>query len=276
MQFHHHHKFKKYHSHGKRTLDIDFLAVNSEVAHMNPQVKMLLGIGSLIVCLLSIKGFTAMIVAVAMVVFTLQYGKIKKYDYWQMITIPFWFIVLSAIVLLFDISTHKIGVINISIFTGYLSITKENIKTAIRVSIRAFCGVNCLYMISLSTPLYEIISVLKKCKVPEIMIELMYLMYRFIFIILETYNNMKTAADTRLGFTTLRRSYRTFFGICSNLFVISFQKALRSFDAMEARCYDGKLQFLEKNKPVTIKQIGVLITYFIVIITLLIIERTWM
>lgn len=275
MQFHPVHKYRKHHSHGKQTFDIDFLAVNSGLAYVNPQLKMLIGISSLIMCLMSINGVVALIVAIVMVVITLQYGKIKKYVYCKMIVIPFWFILLSGLVLLVDISTHKIGFINIPIFSGYLSITKENLKTAIIVSLKAFCGMNCLYMISLSTPLNEIISVLKKCKVPEIMIELMYLIYRFIFILLETYNNMKIAADTRLGYINLRRSYQSFFGICSNLLVISFQKASRSFDAMEARCYNGKIQFLEKNKPVTARQIGLAVSYFIVIITMLLIERIW-
>jgi cobalt/nickel transport system permease protein len=128
-------------------------------------------------------------------------------------------------------------------------------------------------MISLTTPLYELIGILKRCKVPEIVIELMYLIYRFIFILLETYHNMRTASDTRLGYVNLKRSYYTFFGVCSNLLVIAFEKASKSFDAMEARCYDGKLIFLEKEKLITTKQFRYVGIYFVLIIVCLVMER---
>jgi cobalt/nickel transport system permease protein len=275
MQFHLCHRNKKHHNHGNRTLGIDQHAVNSGLAYVNPELKVIVGISSLLICLISKNGITSIIVAIAMIFVTLYYGKIKADEYWHMIMIPFSFILLSGIVLLVDISKCRMGYIDIPIFSTYLIITKESLMSAVIVSTKALCGICCLYMISLSTPLYEIIGVLKRCRVPEIVIELMYLIYRFIFVLLETYHGMKTAADTRLGYINLKRSYQTFFGVCSNLFVVAFKKASKSFDAMEARCYDGKLTFLEKKKLVTAKQIQVVGVYLFGTIIILVLERIW-
>lgn len=274
MQFHLRHK-KKVHNHGKQILDIDQIAVTSGLEPVNAELKMLVGLSSLILCLLSKNGMTAIIAALVMIVITLHYGRMKLDNYCHMLLIPASFIVLSGIVLLINISSDKMGYFAIPIFSKYLSVTKASLKTASLVTIRAFCSINCLYMISLSTPIYEIIRVLKKCKVPEIVIELMYLIYRFVFVLLEAYHNMKLAAETRLGYINLRRSYQSFFGISSNLLVIAFKKASRSYDAMEARCYDGKLQFIENKKKVTIKQIGFTAFYLLVMIIMLIVERIW-
>ena len=42
---------------------------------------------------------------------------------------------------------------------------------------------------------------------------------------------------------------RTFGSCCANLLVQSFRRAAACYDAMESRCYDGKLAFMETPKP---------------------------
>lgn len=269
----HFNSHKKSHSHGNKTLDMDQYAVKSGLAFVNPDLKLLMGVLSLFFCLLSKTGITSVIVAIIMVSLILFIGKVRFCEYLHLILIPFTFILLSAIVLLVDISKQKLGFIDIPVFGWYLAITKASLFISARVSIKALCSVTCLYMISLSTPMYEIIAVLRKCKTPEIVIELMYLIYRFIFILLDAYHNMKLSADTRLGYRNLKRSYHSFFGICMNLFVISFQKASKHFNAMEARGYDGSLMFLEEKKQLTKIQIRISAVYVFVILICLVVER---
>lgn len=265
----------KKHSHGNRTLDMDQYAVKSGLAHVSPDLKLLVGVISLILCLLSERGFTSIVIASIMIGLILYFGKVKAMEYWHLILIPFSFILLSGIVLLVDVSGNKMGFIDIPVFNHYFVITKYSLNMSVKVSLKALCSVTCLYMISLSTPMYEVIAVLRKCKVPEIVIELMYLIYRFIFVLLEAYSNMRTAADTRLGYMNWKRSYHSFFGICTNLFVISFRKAAKNFDAMEARGYNGRLRFLESEKSVTRKQLAICSIYFLIIIVLLVMEGVW-
>lgn len=267
---HNHHHTIKYHNH--RTLDMDYYAVKSGLAYVNPDLKFWSGIISLLLCLLS-RGFVSIVIAATMIRVILYFGRINAKEYWHLLLIPFTFILLSGIVLLVDISKVDEGIVSILMLHRYLVITWESLLTAVQISTKAMCSVTCLYMISLSTPMYEIIKVLRKCKLPEIMIELMFLIYRFIFVLLEAYSNMKTAAKTRLGYINWRRSYQTFFGICTNLFVIAFQKASRNFDAMEARGYDGNLKFLESEKPASKNQLAICGGYFLVIIILLTAER---
>jgi cobalt/nickel transport system permease protein len=227
----------------------------------------------LVICIASDYYPVSILIAMAMIGCTIYLGKINVQTYLRILVIPFTFILISGIVLLVELSKVKLGYLDIPLFGGYCSITKTSIHSTVSVSVKALCSVTCLYMISLSTPLYEIIGVLKRCKVPEIIIELMYLMYRFIFLLLETYHNMKVSAQSRLGYITLRRSYQSFFGICTNLFVIAYNKASKSFDAMEARGYDGAITFIEKKKPVSKKHIVIVGFYFIMLFTVLALKK---
>lgn len=267
------HSHKKYRQHGNRTLDIDLYALRSGMAYMNPFFKAAWGGISLVCCLLSAHSLTAAGIGVVMAFLTLRIGRMRWRDYFHMIMIPFSFVLISGMVLLVDVTGFRQGYLDIPVFSFYLSVTPVSLAAAVRVSVKAVSGLLALYMISLSTPLYEIIGVLKKCRVPAIMIELMYFIYRFLFILLDAFYNMNTSARARLGYNGYRRSFQTFFGICSNLLVVAFRKASASFDAMEARCYDGKLVFLEKKKPVTGVQMGTLCLYVTVVILLLAGER---
>ena len=59
---------------------------------------------------------------------------------------------------------------------------------------------------------------------------------------------MQISAEARLGFCDFRTSCYSFGQIAANLFIVALKKANAYYDAMEARCYDGTLCFLEEKK----------------------------
>jgi cobalt/nickel transport system permease protein len=100
----------------------------------------------------------------------------------------------------------------------------------------------------------EIIGVLRRIRCPEVLSDLMYLIYRYIFILLSMHYIMKDAAKSRLGFVNYRTSLRTTAMLYSELMSRSFWQAGISFDAMESRCYDGGIRFLDRRANVTVFQ----------------------
>ena len=62
---------------------------------------------------------------------------------------------------------------------------------------------------------------------------------------------MAVAARSRLGYRSLKTSWYSFGSIFSNLLVVSMKRANAYYDAMESRCYDGDLKFLEEEKPLS-------------------------
>ena len=125
-----------------------------------------------------------------------------------------------------------------------------------------------LYMMSLSTPVNEIILVLQKLHLPELCIELMNLIYRYLFLLLDVSQQMTTAAKARLGDRSFAQTCRSFAGIAGNLFLIALKKGNAYYDAMLARGYDGRLAFLTEEKPVRKRQIVLVVIYFAVLFLL--------
>ena len=68
---------------------------------------------------------------------------------------------------------------------------------------------------------------------PRLLIELMMLIYRFVFILLHTASAIMTAQEARLGNRDYRTQLRAFGKMLTALFFISLRKANALYDAME-------------------------------------------
>lgn len=67
---------------------------------------------------------------------------------------------------------------------------------------RASSLTSCMYFILLTVPFVEILQVLRQLRCPSLMIELLALMYRFIFMLAATGTEPATAQRSRCGYLT--------------------------------------------------------------------------
>ena len=134
--------------------------------------------------------------------------------------------------------------------------------------LKVFGAVSCMFLMTLSTPSHELFSVLHKIHCPSLFTELMHMIYRYIFILLEVQHNMQISAEARLGFCDFRTSCYSFGQIAANLFIVALKKANAYYDAMEARCYDGTLCFLEEKKKLPLPYIIASGTFFLFLVVL--------
>ena len=66
---------------------------------------------------------------------------------------------------------------------------------------------------------------------------------------------MHNSALSRLGYHNLKASFKSFGNIASNILVVSLKKADAYYTAMEARCFDGDLNFLQEEKKLDKKHL---------------------
>ena len=237
------------HEHSQ-TFEIDMLAQASRLNKVNPALKFGVVLLLMVLCVASPSPAAGIFLAVLVPVFVVFIGGLEFHDYLQLLSLPVSFLMLSGLALLFEIGSVQTGVFSIRAFGLWFSVSTESqIQTSLIIS-RALGAVSCLYLLSLTTPMSSIIGVLRRAHIPGIIIELMYLMYRYIFILIFGYHTMRNAAKSRLGFSDYKKSLRTTGMIYSNLLIRSFSHARKSFDAMESRCYDTEIRFLENNNPV--------------------------
>lgn len=242
-------------------LIIDSLAQQSGFYSIYAGYKLVWTLLMMIICLISKSAWVGLGIAVLMCILTVAFGKTHLDDYLSLMMIPIVFIMISTLALLFEVSTKSSGVVSLPFFSYYLVMKTANQLRAILVFSRAFGAVSCLYFLSLSTPITELINVLRKIHVPAVIGELMYLIYRYIFILFEMHHTMKNAAKSRLGYINYKASMRTTGAIYSNLLAGSYRKAGMMFDAMESRCFENEIRFLEQKKGISHAQMcaGILI-----------------
>lgn len=237
------------HSHGGM-LSIDYHAQRSMLNKWNASGKFLLSVACAFISIAARPVPVAIAVFLGMSLLTIAVGKTPVRYYISMLTIPVMFILLSGIAIILEISPQQLGLLDIPIGSYYISVTPSGQRAAFALIARAAGAVGSLYMLSLSTPIYQIIDVLRRLRIPAVIIELMYLIYRYLFILLEAYENMINAASSRLGYNGYRTSMKTVLNGSLNLFFISLRRASDSFTAMEARGYDGEIRFLTKKQKI--------------------------
>jgi cobalt/nickel transport system permease protein len=111
-------------------------------------------------------------------------------------------------------------------------------------------GMSAMCFISLTTPMTDIFSVLRRCKVPESVIDLMMIIYRTIFILMDQVIQIYNAQVMRLGYSTWGESLHSFSSLCGAAFIASWDSGEDLIRAMDARCYEGKFAMMGEHRPV--------------------------
>ena len=263
----HHHKHKIGHKHGEG-YSIDFYAYASKIREWNAAYKVYLSILILILCIVLDNPYVSVAVIIAMAYVTVIKGQLLLIEYLSILTIPITFILLSTFTIAIDFSRQPIGQYNLYLGFCYVFTSTAQLKKMIFLILKIFAAISALQMMTLSTPASEIIYVLRKAHVPNIIVELMILIYRYIFILMDVSVKMKNSAKARHGYCDFKTSCYTFGSIASNMLIISLKKANAYYDAMEARGYDGDIVFLEEDKKVEIAQLAVAAVFIIFLILL--------
>lgn len=232
-------------------LAIDVLAQSSRLQRVNPTLKFWTALSLMVICISAQSAAVGVFLTVAVLFITVRLGGLAWRDYVNLLSLPVLFLLVSGLALLFESSAEPSGVINIPVFHFWICVSgKAQLRTALVIS-RALGAVSCLYFLSLSTPMSELIGVLRGAHCPPVCIDLMYLIYRYIFILFSMYHAMRAAANSRLGNVDTLTSIRTAGSVYANLLARSYRQAGRHFDAMESRCYDAEIRFLESRKDIT-------------------------
>lgn len=226
-------------------ISIDKLAYISELRKVNPIEKFIFAIVTMFLCIICNNIKVSIIVFMLMSLITVFKGKTTLNIYLKLILVPLAFLIIGTITIAINIGENNDFLLSTRILNVNLGLTKESILLSIGVLFKALSAVSCLYFLSLSTPIVELLSVLRKLKVPKLFIELMSLIYRFIFILLETVNMIYISQNSRLGYSNIKSSYNSLGKLITSLFISSYKRSEDMYIALESRCYDGEINVIE-------------------------------
>jgi cobalt/nickel transport system permease protein len=184
-----------------------------------------------------------------------------------MLLLPVAFLIISVLTIAINVVESSPNVIfSFSIYNIKLGCTYDSVLIATRLFFKSIASVSCLYFLTFNTPVFEVLSVLRKLKVPKLFVELMGLIYRFIFVLLDTANMIFISQNSRLGYSTVKIGFGSLGKLITTLFISAYKRSQDIYDAMEARCYDGDINLLENNYKYSYKNIILIVVIEILLI----------
>lgn len=240
---------------------VDKLCYHSKLRYMNAGEKFAYAVMTLFFCILSQSVVMASGVLFLNGVLTVKKGKIRFGAYIKLMMVPLAFLILSTLAIIVNISKVPLDAYAIPVGSFFITGSRVSLLFGLRLVMTALASVSCLYFLSLNTTMTDILDVLKKLHCPELMIELMLLIYRFIFVLLSTASAMMVSQKSRLGNKDFKTSVQSFGKMGAGLFIQALKRSNALYDAMEARCYSGKIRVLSVQNPVKLKEVAAILVF---------------
>ncbi len=229
---------------------LEEIAQENALRGTNTYLKLTVGLGALLLSLLS-AGFVApLFIAFTMTVALLYLARIDARTLGEAFAAPVSFAILSvAAIVLVSGGSGAVWIWQPFSWLS-LSVTPTSVDYGIYVLCRTLGGMASLLFIALTTPMTDLFVVMRQCRVPPVLIELVMVVYRTIFTLLDQLVRCYHAQVMRLGYSTRRESIRSFATLCGAVFIASWNTGEDQIRAREMRCYDGRLVVLGETRPV--------------------------
>jgi len=163
-------------------------------------------------CLLAQAWWIPLLAFGLMAALTVWAGRTPWPLYARMLLIPVGFLLLGLPAVALSLTAAPVAAGSFQVLGLHVTATQAGLETAGGILARTLGAVSCLYFLALSTPLPDILGLLRRCGIPVLFLEILALVYRFVFVLLDTALDMRRAQSLRLGYTGLRTSYRAWGG----------------------------------------------------------------
>lgn len=203
-----------------------------------------------------------MSVFLSLVIFLLSIVKIPAKILLKWLLLPSAFLVLSLPPILIGVESTNalrndvfVSIFSIGDWRFYVS--KVGIDLAYPIIFRAMSLFLCIFTLFITTPFNEILFGLAKLRVPQVLLDLLLSMYRFIFIFMGHAGELNIVIKSRQGNNTWRRSLHSFGLLIVQLFSRTFESYRRMSLVIESRGFTDQLFYIdEKNESVPRKYVG--------------------
>lgn len=238
-------------------ISLDKLAYTSTIRMKNPNEKLCFSILFLFLCIFSNDIVMSSLVFLTMGIMTVFVAKISLRVYLKLLLLPLFFTLFGVLGVVF------------AQWSSSLSFQENNMLIYLSLLLKALASTSCLYFLILTTPMVDIIYSLQCIRLPKLFLEIMILMYRYIFVLLEFMTIIYISQDSRLGYSSYKKSFYSMGKLVSALFLSSYQKSMECYSSMESRAYQGEIKVLDlhyrKNSKNYVYMILMAILYFAIV-----------
>ncbi len=154
----------------------------------------------------------------------------------------FWLVSLPPLLVAVAPIPAVVNTPGIAVGPWWVSLSPTGVTLALRAVLRGWATGVCLLFLLLTVPFTELLQVLRRWHLPVTLLDVLLLMYRFIFLALEELVQMQLAQRARGGDRTWRRQIESLGLLVSQLLVRSCQRYQRFCLGLAARGFNGSVQ----------------------------------
>ena len=163
-------------------LQIDCFAYSNRLAPVHPAEKICFALATMLVCLAFQSPAASLGAVIIMAGITVIGAEIPFVSYLRLLAAPAFFLGMATVTVAFSLSFSNGGfLMGFQVGSLFVGITQKGLDSAIIIFLKSLGATTSLFFLSLTTPMVEIVSVLRKARVPSLFVELVALIYRFIF-----------------------------------------------------------------------------------------------
>jgi cobalt/nickel transport system permease protein len=113
----------------------------------------------------------------------------------------------------------------------------------------ALAGGAAVLLLATTTPMSDLLPALRRARVPAAVVEVASVTYRLLFVLLDSLHTIREAQTARMGYSSLRRSYRSSGALAAAVLIRSWDRARRMQDGLAGRGLETGLRVLPETLP---------------------------
>ncbi|GAB6051271.1 cobalt ECF transporter T component CbiQ [Magnetospira thiophila] len=221
---------------------IDTWAHSNRWATWHAGEKLFLALGLLLTVLLAPPLTTVPLVLILLTWSVVKGAGIPLKVYLAVLALPSGFLLFSAPLLAVGLRLEP---------SFALTFSPEGLRQGGVLLVRALGAVACLGFLVLTTPVTDLLPLLLRLRVPPIIVELAFLIYRFIFLLVGTLVTGYQAQLSRGGYDRPRLALRSAGQLGGGLFLRTLERARRLEQGMASRGFEGEFHMLATRRPLS-------------------------
>ncbi len=225
---------------------IDQFAYNNRIHKLDPAYKTGFSLSMIFLCLAIPIPWVSLTLMIMVVSLTVFWAGLPSKFIFKLLIAEGSFLVFGVLGVAVSITTRSSsGAISAGPF--WLNITSDSINMAFKLLARSLGCTAAMNFLALTTPMVDLIDLFRRIHIPDLLIDLLTLIYRFIFTLMDCLDRMMLAQEVRLGFNGWGGTLRSAGEIAANLFIEAFRRSQKLDIALQGRGWDGSLRVLPQE-----------------------------
>lgn len=210
--------------------------------------KSVLALGLLLVAIVTTTPWIHLTILAVFLMATVAFAQIPLTAVLRALTLPVSFVVVGLVGILFTLGTPAAETVW---SWGLLSLSQTSLERAIAVATRSTAAISAMLLLALTTPMSDLLRALRRLGVPAFMVEIASLVYRMLFLLLDSQAAIRESQTARLGYASRPNALRSFGGLAAAVLMRAWTRARRMESGLAGRGFAGNLTMMSASQPMS-------------------------